>query len=76
MEIVLKDLWIWWYVGLIEGVNLIVTNDVVALPPSSAARSQVDQGRRRGYHKMKLQNYLSATIKYTKKVNSTITAQL
>ena len=28
----------------------------VALPPSSAARSQVDQGERRSYHKMKLQN--------------------
>ena len=48
----------------------------VALPPSGAARSQVDQGRRRGYHKMKLQNYHSATIKCTKNVNSSITAQL
>ena len=26
----------------------------VALPPSGAAQSQVDQGERRGYHKMKL----------------------
>ena len=38
----------------------------VALPPSGTARSQVDQGRRRGYHKMKLQNYHSATFKCTK----------
>ena len=38
----------------------------VALPPSGAARSQVDQGRRRGYHTMKLQNYHSAMFKCTK----------
>ena len=31
----------------------------VALPPSGAARSQVDQGRRRGYHKM---NYKITTV--------------
>ena len=28
----------------------------VALPPSGAARSQMDQGEGRGYHKMKLKN--------------------
>ena len=32
----------------------------VALPPSGAARSQVDQGRRRGYHKIK--NYKITTV--------------
>ena len=40
--------------------------EAVALPPSGAARSQVDQGRRRGYHKMKLQNHHSAMFKCTK----------
>ena len=40
----------------------------VALPPSSAARSQVDQEKRRGYHKIKLQNYHSARFKCTKRI--------
>ena len=40
----------------------------VALPPSGAARSQVDQRERRGYHKIKIQNYHSATFKWTTNV--------
>ena len=32
----------------------IVGREGVALPPSGAARSQVDQGRRRGFHRMKI----------------------
>ena len=39
--------------------------DCVALPPSGAAWSQVDQEERRGYHKIKLQNYHSAMFKCT-----------
>ena len=39
----------------------------IALLPSGAARSQVDQEERRGY-KMKLQNYHSAMFKCTKRI--------